>query len=94
MSDKTAELHFIENWESKIKKSPYKLFEYFIFSNRQIKIWSIVEVKTMDNIFKKAKVLKKPSYTDDFWKERFRGFLILEIDGNKTVAHVDNVMKR
>ncbi len=79
----------------KLENSQYNFVEYWLFSNRQIRLWHKVQLKTEDGEYITATVVKKPSYIDSFWKARYRGYIVLQNDSKDIIiAHVDNVFKK
>lgn len=93
--DQQKKQSFDKERQAKLDNTSIKCKEYYMFSNRQIEVWAIVEFKTLDNTIIKAKVVKKPFYMDKFGKARYRWFLVCELENeNRFVTHVDCVLKK
>ena len=93
--DQIKKESFDRERELKLSNSKIKCKEYWIFSNRQIDVWSIIHLKTIYNDAIIAKVIKKPFYMDKFWKARYRGYIVCELENwDRFVSHVDNIFKK
>lgn len=94
-ADQVKKENFEKIWNEKIENSQYEFVEYWLFSNRQIPVWKEVSLKTRDGLLITAKVVKKPFYTDKFWKARYLWYLVLQDNSkNIIIAHVDNIFKK
>lgn len=99
LSDSQKKEQFDKIWKAKLSSSKYQ-FEWWgwNYSNRQVPIWSIVELKEKDKDNRiKLRVLYKPCYKDSFGKDRYRGYIVCkEVDDPSEtiiIANTDDVVK-
>lgn len=87
---------FEKKWVAKLKNSKYKFKDYlWLYSNRQIRIWDKLHFKLENNDVIIWKVLKKPFWTDHYWKANYAWYLFMEENNwKKFFAHIDNIFKR
>lgn len=93
--DQYTKESFDKEWQRRLENSPYKLKEYWNYSNRQLNIWQIVTLNDSSQGKFTAKIINKPYYVDRFKKARYRWYLVCELeDETRFVAHIDNVYKK